>query len=125
MATYGGTVRRGLPRVAGGDAWPPAGDAPVEVAATVADAAPVADGPVADAAPVADAPVATAPAAATAAAQVTPSVASAAPKPQEASGESASSPRALRRGLPRVVGGEPWPPAGSAPAVTSASAAAS
>ena len=70
-------LRRGLPRVAGGDPWPPAGTVEVE-------GAPAA--PAAPAAPVA-APADTAPAA-----------------------DTVEVP--LRRGLPRVAGGDPWPPAG-------------
>ena len=35
MATYPPTLRRGLPREPGGDAWPPQGAAPVVVAAPV------------------------------------------------------------------------------------------
>ena len=71
-------LRRGLPRVAGGDPWPPAGTVEVE-------GAPAA--PAAPAAPVA-APADTAPAA-----------------------DTVEVP--LRRGLPRVPGGDPWPPAGT------------
>lgn len=136
MATYSRSLRRGLPRVAGGDPWPPSGDAPVEIAAAVADvtvgdgpvaearvaAVPVADVPVAEASvadvPVAEAPVAaasvSAPVEAPAEVPVVAPVASAAPATASAS---------LRRGLPRVEGGEPWPAAGSAPAPTTAPAA--
>lgn len=85
-------LRRGLPRVPGGEPWPPAGtvevaDAPVEAA--LVEAAPI----------------------------------EAAPTPVSA--DTGEVP--LRRGLPRVPGGEPWPPAGTvkvaAPAVPAAETA--
>ena len=71
-------LRRGLPRVEGGEPWPPAGTVEVEdaPAAPAVPAAPVAAP--ADAAPAAD----------------TVEV-------------------PLRQGLPRVAGGDPWPPAGT------------
>ena len=103
-------LRRGLPRVPGGEPWPPAGEASVSVAdlsgAPAAGATPPPATPAAQAVPAA-APPATAPAAATAPA--TP----AAPTVGTTS---------LRRGLPRVPAGEPWPPAGLAPAVAAAPA---
>ncbi|MFB6610268.1 cytochrome b/b6 domain-containing protein [Agromyces sp. NPDC056379] len=86
-------VRRGLPRVPGGEPWPPAAAAPV--AAVVA--APSTPAP--DAAALADR------------AEPQPAVAVAAAAAPVAGGG-----RALRRGLPRTPDGEPWPPAGSAPA---------
>jgi len=110
VATYARTVRRGLPRTPDGEPWPPAGEAPVEVAdpvettmdaAAAAPAAVVADAPVVEQATRDEAPVAAAPASA-------------------ASSSQPSGPRSgtsLRRGLPRVAGGEPWPPADFAPAV--------
>lgn len=109
MATYGRTLRRGLPRTPGGDPWPPAGEAPGAVTRPSAEA------------------------------QAEASVAAEAASPEAASHESGSSvqvlrddaqqshetaapavtdaapvasdARAVRRGLPRVPGGEPWPPA--------------
>ncbi len=80
----GTAVRRGLPRVPGGEPWPPAGAVPgLRSTATVSpDAARGHDEP------------------------VHPSAAPA--------------PTGLRRGLPRVVGGEPWPPAGAAAAAAAA-----
>ncbi|MBM7831749.1 thiosulfate reductase cytochrome b subunit [Agromyces cerinus] len=102
MATYGRTTRQGLPRVAGGDPWPPVSEivgvevAPVAVAVVEASAPAVAD----VAAPVAPA------------AAVAPAVAV------------ASTARPVRRGLPRVPGGEPWPPAATAPVVETVAAAA-
>ena len=85
-------LRRGLPRVPGGEPWPPAGT--VEVADALVEAAPI------EAAPI-----------------------EAAPTPVSA--DTVEVP--LRRGLPRVPGGEPWPPAGTvkgaAPAVPAAETA--
>ncbi|MFJ2145128.1 cytochrome b/b6 domain-containing protein [Glutamicibacter sp. NPDC087831] len=103
------SIRQGLPRVAGGDPWPPA-----ELFAPAAGAAvPAGPSAVEDAAePVLDQPVG-------------PSV-PAEPTPGQASASSgASAPAAepvadqgavaglLRQGLPRVAGGGPWPPAGT------------
>ena len=103
MATYARTVRRGLPRTPGGEAWPPAGDAPVAgLPEAPAETAP----PAAPAAPAAAAPAAEAPAAP---AVVEPASAPA-PAPAAASGGSV----VMRRGLPRTAGGEPWPPASAA-----------
>ena len=78
-------LRRGLPRISGGEPWPPAGavvdlDAPDQVVADAAPAAPVAPAPATPAAP--------------------------------ATGEETELTEVpLRRGLPRVPGGEPFPPA--------------
>ncbi|QIM19241.1 hypothetical protein G7066_12915 [Leucobacter coleopterorum] len=83
MATYQQTIRRGLPRVAGGPGWPD-----VE-GAVVASGAPVGQ-------------------------SVQDPVASHAPAAVSEAGASV----ALRRGLPRVSGGEPWPPAGEVAGVT-------
>ncbi|WP_256714383.1 cytochrome b/b6 domain-containing protein [Microbacterium sp. RU33B] len=90
------TVRRGLPRVPGGEPWPPASAAPAPVSAAPVAAAAVA----ADTAAPTDEPV--------------PAPVSAAPA-RAASVAAPSSTTPLRRGLPRVAGGEPWPPAGFAP----------
>ncbi|MGN6125048.1 MAG: cytochrome b/b6 domain-containing protein, partial [Humibacter sp.] len=103
MATHGSALRRGLPRVPGGQPWPPAGivaevnggpaDAPITVTEPVPSPAPVF---------VQD--------------EATPTGASAAPALRDAA--SVATPagaRPLRRGLPRVAGGEPWPPAGFVP----------
>lgn len=104
-ATLGaGRLRRGLPRVAGGDPWPPSGTVPASAAAgstaTTGAAAPSA------AAVDAEAPAVPRPEAASVSAVAAPSAAPAA-LPEGA---------VLRRGLPRVDGGEPWPPAGTAAA---------
>ncbi|WP_296194735.1 cytochrome b/b6 domain-containing protein [uncultured Microbacterium sp.] len=97
-------VRRGLPRTSGGEPWPPASFAPAIAAS--AGAAPTAAAQATDASPaaVAPAPAASAPAAPVAAATV-------------------ASETPLRRGLPRTAGGDPWPPAGFAPAAIAAEAA--
>ncbi|MBN8204380.1 cytochrome b/b6 domain-containing protein [Microbacterium esteraromaticum] len=87
------SLRRGLPRVAGGDPWPPASAAPAPAAPAPAMAAP---SPVVTEAP---------------AAAVAPAAAAA----PQATAAAATAPGAeLRRGLPRVAGGDPWPPAGTA-----------
>ncbi|MDQ4215722.1 cytochrome b/b6 domain-containing protein [Microbacterium sp. ASV81] len=97
----GSVLRRGLPRVAGGEPWPPAGAAaaPAITAAAPAPVSEPVEGMIPQTAQVLDA----APATATATAP---------------SGAAAAAPgSALRRGLPRVAGGDPWPPAGTAAAV--------
>ncbi|MFE1665261.1 cytochrome b/b6 domain-containing protein [Microbacterium sp. P02] len=112
MATFSSTLRRGLPRRAGGEPWPPADAVVPEAAAAAVGAleatteasAPPADAiPPVDAAPRADAasPMEAAPPVGTAPAAGAPTSSA----PATAAG------RALRRGLPRVAGGEPWPPA--------------
>ncbi|TYL52275.1 cytochrome b/b6 domain-containing protein [Agromyces mariniharenae] len=113
-------LRSGLPRVRGGRPWPEAGEAARAETIEVTDAA-AAPQPAAMIEPAA-VPTA-APAAATAAA---PQLAAAAAAATAATGT------ALRRGLPRVAGGEPWPPAsavapmaGSAPPARAPAAAAS
>jgi thiosulfate reductase cytochrome b subunit len=111
-------IRRGLPRVPGGEPWPPAASAPVPVhPSPVPGIGAAARTQVTDE-PAASAPAASAPAAPAASAPV-PGIAAAA-RGQVADETAASSPvsdRPLRRGLPRVAGGEPWPAAGFAPAV--------
>jgi len=86
------TVRRGLPRVPGGEPWPPVRRAEatvVEPSAGQAGSPP--------------------------AAEPSESSARGAPPGGGARVVSAAGGVALRRGLPRVPGGEPWPPAGVAP----------
>ncbi|WP_426187988.1 cytochrome b/b6 domain-containing protein [Microbacterium sp. TWP3-1-2b2] len=116
-------LRRGLPRVIGGEPWPPAGD--VEVADAAGSGSDVDAGPV-DAAPVeVRAP---APAIEPAAEPVDASGAAARSAHHGASGgqkgDAAAAGSVLRRGLPRTPGGEPWPPA-DATARTAATAASS
>jgi len=113
MATFARTVRRGLPRVPGGDPWPPAG----VVAGADADAG--------------DATAEAAGADGAAAPQsleygaATSDRAEATAEPTSATGASvpADAPIRLRQGLPRTPGGEPWPPAGLAPAPDAAGSA--
>ncbi len=122
MATLSRSIRRGLPRVEGGEPWPPAGQAParivteeaaeaVDVSVSVSGAAAAAAEPVA-AAPSAIGPMAAAPSAPAAVQETAPAAVSA---PVPAVSPGAAEARQLRRGLPRVPGGEPWPPAGEAP----------
>lgn len=91
------TLRRGLPRTPGGEPWP--------TQTTVQAAAAPVDNVARHAAP-ADAP---APVAAEAAASA-PAAPVAAPAARRVA--TTTEKRALRRGLPRVPGGEPWPAAG-------------
>ncbi len=115
----GTTLRRGLPRVPGGEPWPPAGAAPggaprgAEPVAAASAPAASATGAGVDRPDVR--PSAPSGPAAGAAAVAPASVDAAAP----ASGADASS-GAVRRGLPRVPGGEPWPPAGTVPLTAAA-----
>ena len=122
-------LRRGLPRVPGGEPWPPADaagpelDPPASVAeaqaaassdldAARSDIAGESGGPSAPpSAPGADAGADADAAAAAAAAADVADVASV----QPASSTATIAPAGVRRGLPRVHGGEPWPPAGTAP----------
>ncbi|WP_092104877.1 cytochrome b/b6 domain-containing protein [Brevibacterium sandarakinum] len=142
-------LRRGLPRVAGGDPWPPEGLAPAGAKAAAApsaspaaaapstppagESAPAADGaagsstsaggeaPAADDASTETDKSSAAPAAAATAGAVGAGAAAASGK--KSSGELSDTP--LRRGLPRVAGGDPWPPEGFAPASTDSAAAES
>ncbi|MBN9190015.1 MAG: cytochrome b/b6 domain-containing protein [Microbacterium sp.] len=95
-------IRRGLPRVPGGEAWPPADvgaqDA-VPVGSAAGDAASVGS-TAQDAGPRSDSPAA---------------VPAAPAKPDASSPNRNPAPLRVRRGLPRVPGGEPWPPASSSP----------
>ncbi|UKA55207.1 cytochrome b/b6 domain-containing protein [Arthrobacter sp. FW305-BF8] len=106
MATYGKILRRGLPRTLGGPPWPPADGASILDEAPAVESIRVAD------------PIAV------------PEAASAAPAPAEGAAAAAGTatgvaPR-MRRGLPRVPGGEPWPRdrAASVPAAQTSSPAA-
>ena len=117
-------LRRGLPRVPGGDPWPPAGTVDVEGAPVEDAAADVA--PVADAAETAEVPLRRGlprvpggepwPPAGTV--RVAVPAASAAAAAEAADVADVAEPAhtvevPLRQGLPRVEGGEPWPPAGT------------
>lgn len=101
MATYGRTRRRGLPRRAGGEPWPAAGEAAAVIEADIVvedDVSGAAAATAETAAPIdAGAPAAAPP-----------------PAPVEGAAPADASrtvARPLRRGLPRVAGGVPWPPA--------------
>ncbi len=111
-------LRRGLPRVAGGEPWPPAGD--VEVTDAVAEAPADADAAAPRVVERAEGERRT-----ERAQRVEPTasaeegfdsltVAQPVSSPQ-ASPSSLNDPQGatLRRGLPRTPGGEPWPPAGA------------
>ncbi|GAA1056301.1 hypothetical protein GCM10009571_13740 [Agromyces luteolus] len=115
MTTTRTPVRRGLPRRAGGEPWPPSSFEPESaavamavaaaseamtdaVAAVITSAAPALPvGPIADVG-------------------VVPGVRDAQDPVPAAVDAVPTSARALRRGLPRRAGAEPWPPAGFAPA---------
>lgn len=118
----GVSLRRGLPRAAGGEPWPPASDTTVASAAR-ATAAPAA----VRAAAAAEAPSEPVVVDTTASPREQPVQAteSGALAAQGLGGDVATSGYAVRRGLPRVAGGEPWPPAGTVPATVGDTAAPS
>lgn len=136
MATFGSTLRRGLPRVAGAEAWPPAGDAPVVAGPVSADAAGAAEAAAVDAsdrataASLSPAGSAAAGAAAPEAPETSPLGAASDPAAPHvattiaASATTSAGASALRRGLPRTPGGDAWPPAGTASSSTRAAASA-
>ncbi|WP_147038506.1 cytochrome b/b6 domain-containing protein [Microbacterium aerolatum] len=107
-------LRRGLPRVAGGEPWPPAGDVEVADAASPAAGAAARSG----AAPAAGEGFDSLTVAQPVSSPAAPQPALNDPQDQPTGGA------ALRRGLPRTPGGEPWPPADAAPAAASAAAPA-
>ncbi|MFT4232065.1 MAG: cytochrome b/b6 domain-containing protein [Leucobacter sp.] len=120
-------VRRGLPRVPGGESWPPVGEVEVASAAAAVSVEPMA---------VPAVPAVVAPEAPAVAEAVAPVTASGAAEVTEVSvpaaqAAPAAGSHALRRGLPRVPGGEPWPPAGevevggAVPSVSASSGVAS
>lgn len=116
-------IRRGLPRVPGGEPWPPAGDAPAPAAATAAsNVTPVVPAPAAAAA---TATVAEGAAAVTAAAGADPLAGAVSPQQAPAAHAQAAPAGGVRRGLPRVVGGDPWPPADTVPTAAATSPAGS
>ena len=107
-AAAGSVLRRGLPRTAGGEPWPPEGASVSPVPELVEGTRPA----------VADASTGLA-------ATAAPAVASAPAGPANAPAAAlAQAGSALRRGLPRVGGGDPWPPAGTAAAVSAGAVAA-
>lgn len=104
-AAASASLRRGLPRQAGGDPWPPAGASALGLAAST----------------VASASASTVPAGGSA-----ENVPAATAAPAASAGTAASSASVsgelLRRGLPRTAEGEPWPPAGTVSRVGATSA---
>ncbi|WP_434922411.1 cytochrome b/b6 domain-containing protein [Glutamicibacter sp. PAEs-4] len=115
------SIRQGLPRVAGGEPWPPAElFASVVAIADATVAEPTKAEPVAE--PVLEQPVSS-PAPAEPTPAETPAVAAASAASAQTVAGQVPVAGSLRRGLPRVAGGEPWPPAGI-PVAASAPAAA-
>lgn len=88
------TLRRGLPRVPGGESWPPESAHPVAATPPVPPAVPASTPPAAVAAPVDTKPQ-----------ESTRAASPVAATPQGGTTATVQ----LRRGLPRVAGGEPWP----------------
>ena len=122
-APVGVSLRRGLPRVPGGEPWPPADATAV---ASVAAAAPE---PAAGASSERDLGERTAPsreqAVQSATSRAVDAEADAEAGARIAHAEAAADAGvAVRRGLPRVAGGEPWPPAGTVPVTAHVGAAA-
>ena len=108
------SLRRGLPRVPGGEAWPPEAT-PVPNTDFVLPALPARKEPAVASEPLAPASAAPVPAAP-----------ASRPEPVSAAPTGAGT-LVFRQGLPRVAGGDPWPPAqtapeGYAPAVAGAAA---
>ena len=124
MATFGTTLRRGLPRRPGGEPWPPAGAAPDGVGVVAVAGVDGVEQSLVHGVSVVDGAGATAERAGVSVDGVEQSlvhgvsVVDGAGATAERAGVSV----ALRRGLPRVPGGEPWPPASAfasvAPAAT-------
>ncbi|GAA3031952.1 cytochrome b/b6 domain-containing protein [Microbacterium dextranolyticum] len=98
-------LRRGLPRTPGGEPWPPPGVVPARAVDT--------PGAGVHEQPSPSAPAEAAPAAAVPSTPRRETAGAAVPGPQNGASESDAGARAsgtvLRRGLPRVAGGEPWP----------------
>lgn len=115
LAAGGGSLRRGLPRVSGGEPWPPAGVASgaAEVGPTPSVSSTVDESE--SVTPV-DEP--------SAAPALAPAVAPAVPVAERRE-ETTAARGSVRRGLPRVAGGDPWPPAGTVPSAAPMSADAS
>ncbi|MFD0789685.1 cytochrome b/b6 domain-containing protein [Microbacterium insulae] len=118
MATFGGTIRRGLPRRPGGEPWPPAGEAPAGVGAAAEGAAAAVTQGVADRSEGAVAEVDSSRGSSRQSlqddVQRMPQTAAVVPAPASAA-SAGDARRHMRRGLPRVPGGEPWPPASVVP----------
>ncbi|QUW17776.1 cytochrome b/b6 domain-containing protein [Agrococcus sp. Marseille-Q4369] len=119
-----GSIRRGLPRFAGGEPWPPATGAPAVAAAPIEQPAgepeQLGGTDSSPAAPV-ERHIGTTPAPETASGGTESSAAAPVERPIGTTHDGGS---AVRRGLPRVRGGEPWPPASAAPAAARSSSSA-
>ncbi|WP_436448608.1 cytochrome b/b6 domain-containing protein [Microbacterium sp. I2] len=121
-------MRRGLPRVPGGEPWPPASVAAAQVAKRTTSAPAEPQGATPErAVPVGEA--AQMPAPGTDASPEEQGVPTRGAAPEwrgtsriegRSTTEVAADAKALRRGLPRVAGGKPWPPAGLAPVARTA-----
>lgn len=114
VTEYEAPLRRGLPRVAGGEAWPPEGTGTMRVVLPAGTALDVTlEHAGSDASGSADPGPGAGSAAVPAAPASAPAVAGGATAEVSDSDRVAESEVALRRGLPRTAGGEPWPPAGT------------
>lgn len=102
MATYGRTLRRGLPRRPGGQPWP---------ADAASPEAPTNDVAVARVVPSAQAAVVPATVDATVTADAVRVNGEWLPGVSAAASSAIGGARTVRRGLPRTPGGDPWPPA--------------
>ncbi|WP_341955510.1 cytochrome b/b6 domain-containing protein [Microbacterium sp. LWH13-1.2] len=121
-AATGASLRRGLPRVRGGEAWPPAGTATgaAAVAAMTHSMAPPSSKALADSGPVVEhesSPSASASSIGEAAAATSVAAATEVAAVAQAASPALGSTGSVRRGLPRVAGGDPWPPAGTVPVI--------
>ncbi|WP_306231453.1 hypothetical protein [Agrococcus beijingensis] len=126
----GHSLRRGLPRTPGGEPWPPAVLAPLAAAPASAGGAattPAAAAPAPEQQPTSTPTPALAPAAVAVDPQDVAALAAGAERPIVPAGTGHSVPEpgraVVRRGLPRIAGGEPWPPASAAPAAAVTAAA--
>ena len=125
MATYGSALRRGLPRSPGGDPWPPAGAAPVD--AGIAEASPglaIASDAAGAAAAVGATPVEAPQSTGVTGSAQADAVRAPADEAVPLASAAGAAPVAVRRGLPRVAGGDPWPEIAEAPAKTATPAVA-
>lgn len=116
MATYGSTLRRGLPRRPGDDPWPPADVAPAKASGVLAPDVPgharlPAAAPADDATGVVVVSVTHEPDSLSSGATRAASARSAPPTP--VSTPASDGRLLLRRGLPRVPGDDSWPPSGT------------
>lgn len=106
------SLRQGLPRVPGGDPWPPTGTAPAAIARQPAPAEVIAASIAEDDTVLVAAAADHAATSSRAAAAVTPTSTNS-QRDIAGSAQLVAEEVTLRRGLPRIPGGEPWPPAGT------------